>query len=99
MDGLGGYPTVRGFPDYRMDQRLYQKDMGHNPIRQDEFGPSGGRDGYGPSRPPMDYPNDYRDSQMNTSLDQPCMTGGGPNSGGDLSNTLLGYLVSFCMLK
>lgn len=104
---FGGYPTRQDFLDPGMDRRPFPDDVG-NHLAGDGFGPG---DGYGRSLLEESpecrmYPDDYRGSQMGSSLmnrpmdkplERPGLMGAAPESS-NLPNTLLTYLVHVSFL-
>ncbi|XP_028436920.1 uncharacterized protein si:ch211-197h24.6 isoform X2 [Perca flavescens] len=105
--GFGGYDysTRQDFLDSGMDRRPFPDGMGNRPAGiGDGFGSGGGRDGYGRSgllddNPGRMYPDEYRSSQMGSSLmdkplERPGLMGAAPESS-SLPNTLLTYLDTF----
>ncbi|XP_070768530.1 uncharacterized protein [Enoplosus armatus] len=105
--GFGGYSTRQDFLDSGMDRRPFPDGMGHRQAG-DGFGLGGGRDSYGRSglleeNPGRMYPDEYRGSQMGSSLmdrpmdkplERPGLMGSAPESSNP-PNTLLTYLDSF----
>lgn len=103
--GFGGYSGRQDFLDTGMDRRPFPDGMGLRPAG-DGFGPVGGRDSYGrggllEENPGRMYPDNYRGSQMGSSLmdrpmdkplERPGLMGAAPE-GSNLPNTLLTYLV------
>ncbi|KAE8288771.1 hypothetical protein D5F01_LYC12647 [Larimichthys crocea] len=122
--GFGGYSNSQDFHDCGMDQRPFPDGMDQRPFPDgmdrrpfgdgmgrpggDNFGPGGGRDGYGRSglmeeSPSRMYSDEYQGSQMGNSLmdrpmeksiERPGLMGAAPENN-SLPNTLLNYLDSF----
>ncbi|XP_033496705.2 uncharacterized protein LOC117265960 [Epinephelus lanceolatus] len=99
--GLGGYSTRRDSLDSGMSRGPFPDSMG--PPRPagigDSYGSGGGRSGLLDDRPGRRYPDEYRGSQMGSSLmnkplERPGLMGASPESG-NLPNTLLTYLDTF----